>query len=248
MRIALCDDEKFYREKILTLIREYSRTRQDFSFTLSVFSSAKELLNFTYEHGGFDLYILDIIMPEISGIQLGSALRRHGDEGMILYLTTSPDFAVDSYTVEAFHYLLKPVDAASFFRCMDKAADRFVQLQKDVFAIKTSNSVRMIPVSNLCYAERIRRLICYHMSDGSVINSATFNGTFRNAVAPLLEHKDFLLVGSSFAVNLHYVLEITRHDLIILGERKIAIPRGMYQAYKTKWSNYWLNGGECHVI
>ena len=106
----------------------------------------------------------------------------------------------------------------------------------------------MILVQNLCYAERVKRLISYHMHDGAVINSATFNGSFRTAVAPLLEHSEFLLVGSSFAVNLHYVTEITRHDLIIAGERKIAIPRGMYDAYKTKWSDYWLNGGECHVI
>ena len=248
MRIALCDDEKYYREKILSLIREYSRTRQDLSFSLSAFSSAKELLNFTYEHGGFDLYILDIIMPEMSGIQLGSALRRHGDGGMILYLTTSPDFAVDSYTVEAFQYLLKPLDTISFFHCLDKASDRFLRLQRNVTAIKTSNSVRMVPIRDICYAERVRRLISYHMHDGSIINSATFNGSFRTAVAPLLEHHEFLLVGSSFAVNLHYVTEITRHDLIIAGERKIGIPRGMYDAYKTKWSDYWLNGGECHVI
>ena len=90
MRIAVCDDEKRYREKIVNLIQEYEKIRQNYSFTVSAFSSAKALLNFKAEHGGFDLYILDILMPEMSGIRLGSALREQGDEGMILYLTTSP--------------------------------------------------------------------------------------------------------------------------------------------------------------
>ena len=248
MRIAVCDDEKIYRERILNLIREYKRTRQNLSFSVSAFSSVKELLNFTCEHGGFDLYILDIIMPKMSGIQLGQILRRQGDEGMILYLTSSPDFAVDSYTVEAFQYLLKPIDAASFFRCLDKAVDRFIRFQRDAVEIKTSDSVRIVPVYNLCYAERVKRLICYQLNDHSVINSATFNGAFRDAVLPLLKYRGFLLVGSSFAVNLHYVTEITRHDLIVSGERRIAIPRGKYELYKSEWSDYWLNGGECHVI
>jgi len=248
MRIAVCDDEKLYREKILKLIREYNQTRQDLSFTLSTFSSANELLNFIDEHGRFDLYILDIIMPETSGIQLGSVLRKSGDEGMIIYLTTSPDFAVDSYTVEAFYYLLKPIDTTLFFHCLNKAADRFEKLQKDVIAVKTSHSVRMIPVRSIYYAERVKRLICYHISDGSCLNSATFNGTFQHAAASLLEHGEILLVGSSFAVNLHHVTEITRHDLIIAGQYKIAIPRGKYETYKAEWSDYWLNGGECHVI
>ena len=96
MRIAVCDDEKPELEKILGLLREYDRARQDISFTLSAFSDAESLLNFVDEYGGFDLYILDIVMPETNGIQLGSALRRLGDDGMIVYLTASPDFAVDS--------------------------------------------------------------------------------------------------------------------------------------------------------
>lgn len=243
MRIAVCEDEKTYLENIMNLVRAYSEIRPDFAFTLSAFSSANELLNFVDEHGGFDLYILDIIMPKMSGIQLGDALRNWGDEGMIIYLTSSPDFAVDSYTVDAFHYLLKPVDTTSLFRCLDKATDHFSRLQKNVVAIRTSHSVRMVPVANILYAERVRRLIGYHFIDGSCLDSATFNGTFQNAVATLLEHREFLLVGSSFAVNLRHVTEITRHDLIIAGEQRISIPRGKYEAYKTAWSDYWLNGG-----
>ncbi len=248
MRIAVCDDEKIYHERIINLLQEYNKTRQDLSFTISVFSSAKELLNYTLEHGGFDLYILDIIMPEMSGIQLGSLLRKSKDEGMIIYLTNSPDFAVDSYSVEAFHYLLKPIDTTLFFDCLDKAVDRFTRLKKEVAVIKTPNSVRLVPLANICYAERVRRLICYHISDGSIINSATFNGTFKSAVTPLLEHREILLVGSSFAVNLRHVTEITRHDLIVDDEHKIAIPRGRYEAYKANWSDYWLNGEEYHAI
>lgn len=243
MRIAVCEDEKSHLEKIMNLVREYSVIRPDAAFTLSAFSSANELLNFVDEHSSFDLYILDIIMPEMSGIQLGAALRNRGDEGMIIYLTSSPDFAVDSYSVEAFHYLLKPIDTTSLFPCLDKASDHFSRLQKNVVAIRTSHSVRLAPKADIFFAERVRRRICYHFIDGSCLDSATFNGTFRNAVAPLLEHREFLLVGSSFAVNLRHVTEITRHDMIIAGEQIISIPRGKYEAYKAAWSDYWLNVG-----
>lgn len=241
MRIAVCDDDELCRENILNLIREYNQTRKDLSIIWSAFSSADELKGYVDEHGGFDLYILDIIMPETNGIKLGSALRNNGDDGMIVYLTASPDFAVDSYTVEALNYLLKPIETASLFHCLDKAADHFNRFRKDVIAIKTSHSVRMVSVHCICYAERVGRLVAYHISDGSVINGVTFNGTFKNAIAPLLAHRELLLVGSSFAVNLRHVTEITRHDLVIAGERRITIPRGKYEAYKSEWSDYWLN-------
>ena len=114
MKIALCDDEKSYHGKILELIGQYRETKPGCSLFPSSFYSGKDLLNHVDEYGGFDLYILDCIMPGMDGIELGAALRRRDDHGMLIYLTTSPDFALDSYRVDAFDYLLKPVDKELF--------------------------------------------------------------------------------------------------------------------------------------
>ena len=116
MKIALCDDEKSYHGKILELIGQYRETKPGCTLLMSSFYSGKDLLNHVDEYGGFDLYILDCIMPGMDGIELGAALRRRDDHGMLIYLTSSPDFALDSYRVDAFDYLLKPVDKELFFR------------------------------------------------------------------------------------------------------------------------------------
>ena len=125
MQIALCDDETAYHQTMRELINRYKRIRPNLSLTLSSFSSGKVLLNHVDEYGGFDLYILDIIMAGMNGIELGTALRDRKDTGMVIYLTTSPDFALDSYKVEALNYLLKPVDADQLFLCLDKACRVF---------------------------------------------------------------------------------------------------------------------------
>ena len=244
MQIAICDDDKQELENILKLLREYERKRQDLAMTVSAFSSAGELMKYVEKNNGFDLYLLDIIMPETDGIQLGSVLRDKGDDGLIAYLTTSPDFAIDAYGVEAFQYLLKPIEMASLFRCLDKAADHLDRQRTKMVSIKMSHAIRMVPVQDILYAERVKRLVCYYICDGSIINSATFNGSFQNAVAPLLEHGEFFLVGPSFAVNLCHVTEITKHDLLIAGGHRIAIPRRKYESIKMEWFNYWMNGGE----
>lgn len=85
----------------------------------------KNIINHVDEHGGFDLYILDCIMPGMNGIELGAALRMRDDMGFLIYLTTSPDFALDSYRVDAFDYLLKPVRSELFFQSLDKAYRSF---------------------------------------------------------------------------------------------------------------------------
>ena len=130
MQIALCDDEEVYHEKIKELIKQYKQLHSDRTLSLSFFSSGRELINHVDEYGSFDLYILDCIMPEMNGIELGNALKMRDNAGLLLYLTTSPDFALDSYRVEAFDYLLKPVDRDLFFQSLDKAYRSFSKIMQ----------------------------------------------------------------------------------------------------------------------
>lgn len=248
MQIALCDDEEIYHEKIQNLIRQYKLIHSDRTFSLSSFSSGRELLNHVDEYGGFDLYILDCIMPGMNGIELGSALRRRDDAGILLYLTTSPDFALDSYRVDAFDYLLKPVDRDLFFKSLDKAYHTFSQIKQEVVAVKTADSIRMLPIADIRYAERMEKHIDYYLTDNTVIHSTSFNGSFQSAVTELVAHKGMLLVGSSFVVNLFHVTEVTKSDLILTGKLHVPVPRRMYESVKKKWVDFWLNGGRYHAF
>ena len=248
MQIALCDDEEIYHEKIQNLIRQYKLIHSDRTFSLSSFSSGRELLNHVDEYGGFDLYILDCIMPGMNGIELGSALRRRDDAGILLYLTTSPDFALDSYRVDAFDYLLKPVDRDLFFKSLDKAYHTFSQIKQEVVAVKTADSIRMLSIADIRYAERMEKHIDYYLTDNTVIHSTSFNGSFQSAVTELVAHKGMLLVGSSFVVNLFHVTEVTKSDLILTGKLHVPVPRRMYESVKKKWVDFWLNGGRYHAF
>lgn len=79
LQIALCDDEITNHETVRELIRQYKQIHSDRTLSLSSFASGKELINHVDEHGCFDLYILDCIMPEMNGIELGAALRTRDD-------------------------------------------------------------------------------------------------------------------------------------------------------------------------
>ena len=226
LQIALCDDEITNHETVRELIRQYKQIHSDRTLSLSSFASGKELINHVDEHGCFDLYIL----------------------GFLIYLTTSPDFALDSYRVDAFDYLLKPVESELFFQSLDKAYRSFSQIMQKTVAIKTTDSIRMIPIADIRYAERIDKHIDYHLTDNTVIHSTSFNCSFQNAVSELLSHKRMLLVGSSFVVNLFHVTEVTRSDLLLTGELRVPVPRRMYETVKKEWADFWLNGGRYYAF
>ena len=90
MRIAICDDEVFYREQISGLTQKYAMQNKSKEITVTVFTHAEELLDDVNKNGGFDIYILDVIMPGMNGIELGKTLREKGFDEKIIYLTTMP--------------------------------------------------------------------------------------------------------------------------------------------------------------
>ncbi len=248
IQIALCDDETACHAATKKLLAEYAQKTSLFSYTLSCFSSGGELLDYIDANHPFDIYILDIIMPDINGIRLGSTLREQNDEGLIIYLTSSPDFAVESYNTDALHYLLKPIDESHFFQCMDKAVNHLNRSLNETICIKTPGSTRIVLIHTILYAVRMNRHIRYYLNDNTVIDSVTINGTFQNAVSPLISHHGFLMVGSSYVVNLSYVTEITKKDMVLAGHCLVPIPRRSYETVKSKWADYWLNKGDTHAI
>jgi len=248
IRVALCDDETACHDTMKKLLAEYAQKTAFISYAVSCFSSGRELLDYINMNESFDIYLLDIIMPDINGIQLGVTLREQNDDGLIVYLTSSPDFAVESYNTDALHYLLKPIDSSQFFRCMDKALDRMDRSLTENVSIKTPNSARIVPASNILYAERVNRHIRYYLNDNTVLDSVTFNGTFHAAVSTLVSCHGFLIVGSSFVVNLYYITEITKTTMVFNGNHLVPIPRRSYETVKSKWADYWLIKGDTHVI
>ena len=106
MKIAICDDERICREELIKLLNEYIAVNPGKDISFSEFSNADNLLDSASAALDFDIYILDIVMPGLSGIELGKTLRSMGSKGKIIYLTSSEEFAVDSYKVKAANYIL----------------------------------------------------------------------------------------------------------------------------------------------
>lgn len=243
LKIALCDDEPGQRSLTGGLLREYMEQRPSLAARLTVVSSGEELLEQAEAEGGFDLYVLDVIMPELSGIDVGVKLRELGSGAPIIYLTTSPDYAVDSYLAQAFYYILKPVDRSQLFEVLDRAAALLEKRRAVSMPIKTKSGVRLAPLDEILYVELAGRLARYHLTGGETVDSMTLHGPFQAEIAPLLEDARFVLCGSSFAVNLHYVTAVDKGELTVGNHFSIPLPRRLVTQVKKQWGEYWLKGG-----
>ncbi len=241
-KIAICDDEAAEREQIAAFLGCYLQERPQFTANVSQFDGGQALLDADKNGGGFDFYLLDVLMPEKNGIQVGKALRELGREGVILYLTASPDYAVDSYLTQAFFYLLKPVDKRQFFEVLDRAVAAFRKRKSEAAIVNTPAGLRSIPLEEILYVERVDRCMRYYLSTGETVDSRTIRSSFRDAAEGLLSDGRFVLCGASFLLGLHHVRSVAKNGATLDSGGWVPVSRSAFADLKRAWMNYWLGG------
>lgn len=238
MKIAICDDEVFYREQLLGLTQKYAMQNKSKEITVTAFTHAEELLDTVNKSGGFDIYILDVIMPGMNGIELGKTLREKGFDEKIIYLTTSDEFAVASYKVNAADYIIKPATEDEFISSLDRVV-KLVSDKKDKFIlIKTKNGSVKLNFDNLVYAELTKRTVIYHLRDGKTIESVYIRTNFGDTVKDFVLDKRFVFCGKSLLLNLHHILSVQNETIVFDSSDKIFVGKKLGRELHNAWVSF----------
>ncbi|MBQ3054735.1 MAG: response regulator transcription factor [Oscillospiraceae bacterium] len=240
MRIAICDDDDFFRAEALSATEEYI-ARSGNAISTEVFSHAEDLLEAVSKHGGFDLYILDVVMPEVDGIALGKQLREIGCDGKIIYLTSSDEFALHSYQVKAFDYLLKPIDNKRFFECVDAAVCEILEKRSKSILVKTKASTVKVGLDSILYASLNRRIIEFYLSNGKKLESTQVRSSFAEATDALREDPRFFRFGASLVLNLANISEIDSELITFKGGTTLSLSKKNLREVRSKWCEFCLD-------
>lgn len=242
IRIALCDDEPKELSLTVSMVGSYIDSHPEFNIKLEKYQSPVALLESVSAGKCYEIYILDILMPEINGINLGKAIRLIDEEAAIIYLTTSSDYAVQSYSVHAFYYLLKPIVPEKLHQILEKAIAHQQKEWECSLIIKTTDGLVRTPMASLMYVEYQNHRLAYHMANGSVIHGPYRSMSFGSAAADILADSRFLKVSTSFLVNLSYVQILTAKSFILKGDLNIEIPisRSFYKEVKNRYLHYFM--------
>ena len=165
IHIAICDDSKQERQILAALFKRYQELHAT-PLQIHIFQNGFSLLDAIDQGKRFDITILDILMPGENGIEIARNIRASGTDTEIIFLTSSPEYAVDSYEVKAQNYLLKPVTEEKFFASIDSILAELDEKDTASFIIYTTEKqYSRIRVSSLVYGEVTHRTITLHLAD-----------------------------------------------------------------------------------
>ncbi len=241
MNIAICDDDQQSCGILNLMLKEYASRKYIPDLSVSTFTDGHDLLDAIQEDQCFDICILDIVMPAVSGIDLGVKLRDSGYNGLIIYLTSSKDYALDSYKVKAFNYILKPVIPESLYSTLDDAIKDISSKVDRSIIIKTKDGNVRISASNILFVELCKRILVYHLSDGSTLESIYIRVPFAEATKELLEDKHFVQCGAGNVINLSQVTMVCNDEIIFKNDFSAFFSKKICTELRSVWTKYWFN-------
>ena len=230
LRIAICDDNINFLQEISDMI---SKWKEQMSYVIcESFDNADALLN-THRIAPFDIIFLDIVMPMQNGIEVAREIRKHDKKSQIIFLTASSEYAVESYTVKANNYLLKPISETALFTCLDDALSE-ISLKPQTITVKGLYSMQKIILDEIMYVEAQNKHIIFTLTDGSIIETTEPLHTYQDT---LTLNDGFFKCHRSYIVNINHIDTYTLKEIKMHSGYCIPISRNCQKAFETAYFN-----------
>ena len=228
LRIAVCDDMTCHIEETQKLLQQWPHRPK--SLHIETFTDADVLLA-AHNSNPFHIILLDVIMPLLNGIEAAREIRQQDKTVKIVFMTTSPEFAVDAYTVKANHYLLKPVNPQQLFTCLDEMVEAMRERPRHM-VIKSAKAFHQVQIDGIEYLEAQNKRVLFAFSNGSTIT----------AVEPLYSYESQLLLSDgffkcsrSYIVNIHHISTYSPKEIVMRSGCRISISRNCHKEFENAY-------------
>lgn len=231
--IGICDDEKWMADKIKHMICGFFHSK-NLEISILQFSSGEELLQ---TDCAIDILFLDIQMTHIDGMTAAKILRNRNFKGVLIFTTILKELVFESFEVQAFDYLVKPIDKDPFEKTMNRLLSSLRTSKEANLMIQKGTELHMISFEEIVYCEIIDRKVYLYLKSGNIID-------YYDKMELLEKRLDnrFFKCHRSYLINLQYLRSYKNGVAYLCGNYEIPVSRlrrkeftGIILQYMTNW-------------
>lgn len=242
-RVAICDDDQQQRELVQHMLMTLSM-KTSIDFEIDYFESGESLVSY-YENNQqpFHILILDIEMGGINGIQTAQKIRdlKHLDE-QIVFLTSYPDYMIESFDVVTFQYLIKPIAVSTFEEKILKVCQYFQSLDKRILIIKSDYEEVVLKYDDIISIEAVKSLTMKNKLHVVTLQQThTTKGIISN-YATALKQYHFLQIHRSIIINLLHVKKFAGGMVLMSNGVELPIGRSKVKEVKDVYTKFMITG------
>lgn len=235
IRIAICDDENEAVALQESIVKN-SLQSCGISYEITTYTHSSNLLyDITDDHFFYDLLLLDIEMPDVSGMEISERVKPYLPNAKIIFVTSHIEYAIDAFELSIFRYVPKDnLDHRLAVAVADAA--KLIELETDsAYVIQTSNRLEKIPYKDIFYIRRDggkNSMICSRMGTSKVRKS--MQQVFEELNAP-----EFIFIDRGYIVNIIQIMKIIDGMAYLKNGETLPISRSHLQEIKRQINKFW---------
>ena len=194
--VAICDDEKYMSDQIEKSVSDFFHGK-NMEVVVSQFPCGEELLRYDKP---IDLLFLDVQMKETDGMTVARKLRKRGFRGFLIFVTVLKEMVFQSFEVQAFDYLVKPIEQRQFDKTMERLLESMQNAGEANLLVRRGYESHIIALDDIVYCEIIDRKVYLHLISSKVVD---YYERIENLESRLDDR--FFRCHRSFLINLQYL-------------------------------------------
>ena len=235
IRIALVEDDKQMTLELIEVTQRFFK-ENNVKSEIYTFANAEDFLcDFK---NNYNLILMDIDLPNMDGMNAVQHLRETKSDTMVIFVTSLAQYAIEGYKVNAFDFVVKPVQYYNFALTLKRALKSLLVQSEKSIIINNKSFMQKIDISNLKYIEVINHNLVFH----TINNNIEIRGTLSTYVHQLKDY-DFVLCYRCYLVNLKFVSRVTT-EYVIIGEEKLILSKSRRTDFISAINAFISRGGE----
>lgn len=226
MNAAICDDENYWRETLTDYLTEYKKSRHIDIF-IDYFSDG---ISLTKSSGKFDMIFMDYQMNDLNGIETARRIRKSNNNCIIIFVSAFPNVALDTFEVNAFRFLAKPIDREKLFKSLD---DYFKTEKSNFLIFNTHNGTIKIRESDILFCESMQRHTVIHTANDSYDVPAILHD-----IEKKLSNGKFFRCHKSFIVSFYHIKSHNNTEILFDNGKKAYISRRYLPPFRSAFQDY----------
>lgn len=233
-RIAICDDECTMVEQHAEAVRESLRCCNCTGEIVTYTGSDNLLADITEESFYFDLILLDIEMPGVTGMELAKSIRPYLPDAKIIFITSHIEYAIDAFELSVFRYVPKNDKEKRLPAALIEAFRLLALGQDKTYTVGTGNRMERILHKRILAIWKDGKNAVLRTEDGETKVRKSLGQVYEELAA-----EEFLFVDRGCIVNLLHIVQLKEGEVLLKNGERYPVSRSHLQEVKQKVNAYW---------
>lgn len=212
-KIAICEDHKEHQDHVKKLLKSEKCPELNEVYT---FDSGEMLVEAYRANERFTIILLDMEMNQLNGIETAEIIREFDNKVVIIIITSILEYAVEGYTVNAFDFILKPINEDKFYKTVGNAINRLSKDENEVYPIQMRDVTKVIKLADIMYFESNKKKVNIFCRDGTLTSNENIS-----KIESKYSHKGFIRISRFYLLNVKYIREIGLEEIMLINGKSI---------------------------